>query len=434
MSLEKGLVGHWTMDDADTDGSTLYDRSAYDNHGTINGPITTGVSSPIGQAYSFDGTSGGIQLTKPEPNTITSSFTITTWCVLDSGQDTSNIFSTSNDSFRWRASSGDTHWVLLDDGSGNSTYFGSSTLPFDTYFYYTVVYDSSVPELRFYIDGQLDDTISVSETSLQPYDEMYIGAYQLGSEVWGGEISDLRLYNRVLSESEINQLYQMREQRTQSNDLAKGLVGHWTMDDSDTSGGTIYDSSGYDNHGTLNNSPTTGTGGKINEAYDFTNDGSTNVSIDASSGTGLDFSGDISYSFWINHQDTLDSSGDNDYKTVLSYDSNNNSSFIIEDSGELNVSVNIDGSRTGFRSSFISENTWYHIVVTYDSSSDTLSQYIDGALDNFSTITSGTRSPAGTTFYISDPSRSVGGLIDDVRVYNRVLSASEVSRLYNKRT
>lgn len=211
MTLNKGLVGHWTMDDADTSGGTLYDSSAYDNHG-VNNNITTSTPSPVGEAYTLDGSNGGIELINPTPNQISSSFSITTWCSINSGADTSNIFSTDNDSFRWRVSSGDTHWILLDDGQ-QSTYFGSSTVPSDQYIYYTVVYDSSIPEAKFYINGELDDTISVSQSSVSSYSSMYIGAYQLSREVWDGELSDLRLYNRVLTEDEIYALYNMRSQR-----------------------------------------------------------------------------------------------------------------------------------------------------------------------------------------------------------------------------
>lgn len=56
--LHKGLVGHWSMDDRDVDNGIIRDRSAFDNHGTLNGGIVTGVSSPVGRGFEFTSGNG----------------------------------------------------------------------------------------------------------------------------------------------------------------------------------------------------------------------------------------------------------------------------------------------------------------------------------------------------------------------------------------
>ena len=49
-NLQKGLVGHWTMDKQDIDTGVISDRSGYRNHGTINNP-TENRFGPNGVGY-----------------------------------------------------------------------------------------------------------------------------------------------------------------------------------------------------------------------------------------------------------------------------------------------------------------------------------------------------------------------------------------------
>lgn len=83
---------------------------------------------------------------------------------------------------------------------------------------------------------------------------------------------------------------------------------------------------------------------------------------------------------------------------------------------------------TGFA---VSANTWYHALITYNSGSTTL--YVNGT-QRGSTI-SGTNSKSGLTIgggADSSGSYPFSGLVDDLRVYNRVLSGSEISAIYAK--
>jgi len=80
---------------------------------------------------------------------------------------------------------------------------------------------------------------------------------------------------------------------------------------------------------------------------------------------------------------------------------------------------------------------WRHLAMTHDSSSGTLSMYLDGVL-------SGTLSTSGSLDYGVLPTttigahssfnRNVSGLMDDVHVYNRALSAEEIAGLATDKT
>lgn len=78
----------------------------------------------------------------------------------------------------------------------------------------------------------------------------------------------------------------------------------------------------------------------------------------------------------------------------------------------------------------IEDTNWHHVVFVYDSSFD-VSLYIDG---NFKEkLTHGSVGiPSSEPFFIGrNMITYFNGLIDDVRIYNRVLSAEEVESIYN---
>ena len=87
-------------------------------------------------------------------------------------------------------------------------------------------------------------------------------------------------------------------------------------------------------------------------------------------------------------------------------------------------------SATG--ASVLSSNTWYHVAATYTSGSQNV--YLSGGvqatttqvgtiLDTVQPFNIGTRYNAGT------PSYYFSGRIDDVRIFNRVLSAANIQRI-----
>jgi streptogramin lyase len=83
----------------------------------------------------------------------------------------------------------------------------------------------------------------------------------------------------------------------------------------------------------------------------------------------------------------------------------------------------------------ISANTWYHAALTFDNGSLTL--YMNGVKSG-NTIT-GTNSRNGMTFGgAQDPGPTnyplMSGLIDDLRIYNGVLSVAQISNIYTNNT
>ena len=84
-------------------------------------------------------------------------------------------------------------------------------------------------------------------------------------------------------------------------------------------------------------------------------------------------------------------------------------------------------------STVVDDNKWHYIVFTYDGSNKMI--YVDGYPNTYPQATSGSfSSTTGALRMGRQPSgdaRQVNGVIDEVRIYDRALSSSEISSYYN---
>ncbi len=76
----------------------------------------------------------------------------------------------------------------------------------------------------------------------------------------------------------------------------------------------------------------------------------------------------------------------------------------------------------------ISLNTWYLVTGVWDSSTSNLYLYVNGSL--VATQNETGHAPYGNSGHVLSLGSYVTGLIDDARIYNRALTATEVKDLY----
>src|SRR3990167_7405749 len=107
----------------------------------------------------------------------------------------------------------------------------------------------------------------------------------------------------------------------------------------------------------------------------------------------------------------------------------------MQHSGRSFFSMEMQCRRLSVNSvSAVSLSTWTHIVVLKSGTARQI--YINGTLDNSDTLSSATMdytddTPVTRIGVLDNDVRWFNGLIDDVRVYNRAISAAEVAQLYN---
>lgn len=213
-----------------------------------------------------------------------------------------------------------------------------------------------------------------------------------------------------------------------------GPVGWWKLDEG--AGTTTADASGNNNTGTLTNSPTWVTGRVGPYAISFAGNTS-EIKASAIAAVNNLHSTGLTVSAWIKPA----GAGGSNAGRIVDKDNNSVGWFFAMSSANT-VRLTSDSDTTGVTSltsaTTITLNTWQHVLATWDgqAGSSHMAIYINGALSTPSASTSGvgpeqddSTSPLTIGNRPIDAARGFNGSIDDVRVYNRVLSASEITAL-----
>lgn len=241
--------------------------------------------------------------------------------------------------------------------------------------------------------------------------------------------------------SKSSALTQIGASNTNTPSLSNGLVFYLPFDGKDISGTTAFDRSGQGNNGTLTNGPTK-TIGKIGQALTFNG---SNAYVAANSFAGASSpiaSGDVTFSAWVNLSASHDASASS-WKIIMETSDASSTNDILlffntigalGADGALCLYVNSSPGYSACTTQVSwSSGIWQHVAGTY-SGVNGAKVYVNGVQVG-SNGTTGRGSTKATKFTIGAhyPGGSAGyfpGTIDEVRVYNRALSASEVSKLY----
>jgi galactitol-specific phosphotransferase system IIB component len=119
---------------------------------------------------------------------------------------------------------------------------------------------------------------------------------------------------------------------------------------------------------------------------------------------------------------------------ILAKYSDNQGWYIdLYSSGEINLRLYNGSSSTNFLIGTISTGNWYHIAFTYDTNSDQIKTYLNGSLVEDTTYTSYISSDASLIFGKAShyDGEYYSGIIDEVVIYDRALTASEILDRYN---
>src|SRR3989344_6939524 len=224
--------------------------------------------------------------------------------------------------------------------------------------------------------------------------------------------------------------------------LASGLVGYWTMDGKDINwtANTMTDKSGNGNTGTITNMSTTTspTIGKIGQALNF--DG-TDDYVYLGAGSTFNFSSTNAFtiSAWVNTP--ADVTQSNIFARGSSANSADGTIYYLGRQGTSWTTRVSDGTtRITLTSGTVPANQWTHVVVTWNGSTKILTLYQNSAVVTtatdaaFTTLWDGNDADDDNTSIGADTRSTIRhfwqGNIDEVRVYNRALSAQEVKQLY----
>jgi hypothetical protein len=200
--------------------------------------------------------------------------------------------------------------------------------------------------------------------------------------------------------------------------------------------GNANDESGNNNNGTVNGATlTTDRFGKANSAYLFNNNSQIKISYNSAFAVYT-----FTVSAWIYIKNLPPSSDPQDliFGKGWGYPQ-----FYIRDTGKLALALMNSTSTSSVITSNanLSVGKWYHVVGTFEN--NTFQLFINGALDKTTTAVSSPSfySYCNSEYWIggfrhqgscmpNDNTQNFDGTIDDVNIYNRPLSGSEITALY----
>ncbi len=417
----------WTFDEGT--GTTAADSKEAQDLTTFEGTIGW-EAGPRGSAVTFD---DGSQLRGPNNagTPINDTFSFSGWMKVSSSETGSGHFfgknggANSTNDFRIVLTSGEVH-IILNDGSGDATYDTNFT-PTDNIWYHYGVTRNSAGLLSFYVNGTLETSFSGTIAPQKIIDEFRIGK-SLSSNGLYGSIDDIRIYNYDLTAEEINDLYE-------------GPIAHFKLDE--TSGTVARDSSVYINNASMIGglSGSNSIDGPIDTALNF--DG-TDDYISLGTDGHLKPPLPVTISAWVRADDFT-----NVFSVYRSdYKEDSYSGFWMRALGDGRISINYGdnlGTTTSARrrsktgTTGLSVGQWYHVVGIIRSSSD-MSIYINGVDDggtydgtaaNMAYSSTGIGAIGIGDYSSSNPPYYSDGRIDDVRIYPRAITESEITALYN---
>ncbi len=435
-SLNKGLIAHWELNENSYNPTTerITDYTPNEYHATNYGAtLTTDRFGALNEAMSFDGTSDYISTNYYPDN---EPKTLNYWFKYDSSKST-GIGVGVNDGNNRRYYFGYYNYNYFYIGIGNkinNIITLSETLVNGQWYMLTLTTDGS--NAKVYLNGVYGGTDTYSFSGTSDLD-LYLGIAHVTTGVStgiNGPISDVRIYDYPLTQEEITKLYETNNPKIHVSSLNKGLILHYNMDydNLDNQSMTITDKTPYEYHGTYSGlslfSAEEDVLGKPLKAVNFN-------SVDDYAITSLttDLSAnDFSVSVWLkpnavsvgNYAVVQGASGVTATSNWIVWAELSNTLFWFK--GTTLGSVSGLGAKDG---------NWHHLVMTWDRSEEKYKGYFDGNYVGQSALVVGYGSTGSVPVKIgirNDLFTEIkyNGLMDELRIYNRIITQEEVTALY----
>ncbi len=424
-----GLVSWWSAD-----GNTLDSRSR--NNGMLqNATFTAG---NVGQAFNFSGSNQAVVNTVNGNilNFGTSNVSVEAWVRATGGSGTRIIYDNgfaNNNSVRLFINAANQGSFFVRDDNGNLAQSVSTAALNDSNWHHLVGVRQGTTATLF-VDGvaQIASSNPLLGVINSNCGNTFIGGTATSSfcpataieSFFTGQIDEVSLYNRALSASEIQAIFNAGTAgkcKPTATVAPSNLVGWWSGD------GSANDISGSGNNGTLQNG-TAFAIGRVGQAFSFNSANNTGLIVPGNSPS-LNPTEAITFEAWIKP-----SGFPNAAPTVFRKDAGNlgttQYSLVLNISGQPACNIGPVAQAAG---GSVALNQWSHLACTYDRQNVRL--YINGvqiaasaattAIPNSSPFSLG----IGTEFGFND--RDFDGLIDEPSIYNRALTSAEVTSIFN---
>lgn len=429
-----GLVAYWPFNEGS--GSIAGDASGNGHTGTLKGnaAFPTWTSGKLGSALNFDISNNNratfTNITTGTTNTISAWIYLTSDCV-----SYGSIFSEDGvEGLYCYKNGGGTNKMNFWYSATPADHFSNTPLALNRWYHVVIV--NNAGSATFYLNGVADGNVNATPS----FNANTMGGDTL-SETLPGKLDEVRFYSRALSASDVYALYksgafQVNNSNKSPSTLSTGLTGYWTFDGKDMIQ-NVADVSGNGRHGSLESFTSTTTApGKVGQALNFS--GAAGGPYVSTVGvTNLMSSATGTISVWL--RPTGGTANFNGDTTVYNARPAISCSCIFGsfgisrgnkvDTGEDKIWVwKYSNALIGIP--YVT-GEWAHITLVH--ANGTLYAYKNG--DLVGSAAAGNFSSFNGFLYIggiwSGASSRWRGDLDEVRTYNRDLSASEIKQLYN---
>jgi len=401
-----------------TTGSTVL--SPVSRSLSFDGAITTSISVPYSSSLSFP--------TGNEPICMGGWFKASTSTVIGIlGQQTEIII---------RTKVGRTVELILNSFATNDRVSTTNTYTVGTWNFVFARYDGS--NMFISLNGLSENSLTPTGTYGGSTTNWSLGASGSAGERFVGNLKGLFVKKGTCTAQDGINAYR--------GSYPSGLSGRW--DFNSPSGTIAYDTSGNNNHGTITGATIstdtppngfagtplqTATVGGVDRSLAF--DGTASRKAAVPSSATLTITGNLTYSFWIKSPATQT------YANPRPMQKDRNYYVYKNGAGDPALLYRIfDGTNIGGATiNDVFDNKWHQITVVHDWTNFKMYGYKDGVKvseDSDISNVSSTLAVSGTELSIGYSgvanNHYLDGKIKDIRIWNRLLTGSEVSNLYKK--
>ncbi len=417
--IDDGLIVHLALDDAE--GTVAADSSGNENEGTLFDFASAGTQWIEGQFDNGLELGGGHIAADGLPNM--SATTWATWVKLTSD---SNYGAAISATFEGAGAGHSLGFhtggsirnprVLWNHNAGHLSIISPDAVELGEWNHLALTYNPDEEILILYVNGQEKGSGNVGTSE---FSSINIGRRESSeNSPLNGGVDDVAIFDRALSADEIMDLVNGEE-------ITDGLILNWKLNETD--GLVANDSSGNDHHGALEGFPPAEvedwTIGRVDGALDFSKAAHVGVS-------GFPEMIDTTWSVWVN----LNAQPNYGAAISATFDGAGAGHSLGFHTGGTAYNPRILWNHNAGHASIISpepvaQGEWNHLLMTYDSTAGEAALFVNGeekgrsevGTNPFSSINLGRRESSANTY--------LNAIIDEVRIYNRVLDTPEIQEL-----